>query len=223
MVLRGPERAQANSNDAVRAIDALVKKNPELLAKTAASKALFFTHTKKTGVVVALELGDGFITKQYSPGRWSAPLFYRIKGGSVGFTVGRTDNLGLISIGTEEGLYDFIDGARINAGASAAYHTGGTLEGQAAGQRVGAASREISDNTEMISVQDILFVWGDSIGYSADASLKGVQYSIDKEFNAAIYGGFDITPEQILSGSIASPPQLQNFFSRLATALNTGH
>lgn len=61
-------------------------------SKTAArwAQGVFFMHTTKLGLGLGLKWGSGWLLMRTAldPPRWSAPVLYHVKEGSIGFTAG---------------------------------------------------------------------------------------------------------------------------------------
>lgn len=162
-----------------------------------AARGLFFYHTRKVGLVVGAKWGNGFlITRVGGPGetpvRWSAPVFYRVHEGSIGFTAGGGFSHTLIALGTQSAIDAFKKGkAVLGDDFSLALLTG-------------------TDDSEESNVFDKGWkesvAWSSSGGLLLDTSLTGGRITVDTEHNELLYG-VGVTASQIVdAASTVEPP-----------------
>lgn len=151
-------------------------------------------------VGVGGEYGRGVVTCQAN-GKWSAPAFFTISGGSIGIQLGaeRTD-LVLLAL-NEAGMNKFL-GDRFELGASA---------GIVAGQK-GAAGSEETWKKDIVS-------YAYSKGAFVGLDLNGAVVRPDKDAMASLYGP-GTTSQQALNKRVPVPQEAQPFVAEAERAEN---
>jgi len=148
----------------------------------------------KGAFFVGAQYGQGVVTCRTGHG-WSAPVFIRMAGGSIGFQWGgQATDLILIAV-NDRGMQDLLkDKFKIGGDASAAAGPVG---------RDAQASTDISMRAEMLT-------WSRSRGIFAGIDLNGATVSQNAGDTDELYGGphhFDA----ILRGDVPPPPQADGF------------
>ncbi len=148
----------------------------------------------KGAFVVGAEYGQGVVTCRTDHG-WSAPVFIRLAGGSVGFQIGGQGTDLVLVATNDKGFQDLLhDKFKIGADASAAAGPVG---------RDAQASTDISMRAEMLT-------WSRSRGIFAGIDLNGATVSQNAGDTDELYGEphhFDA----ILRGEVPPPPQAEGF------------
>jgi lipid-binding SYLF domain-containing protein len=144
--------------------------------------------------------GKGLASQRREDGRWTAPAFMQITGGSFGLQLGvqATD---LVLVFTDEnGMKPMLKGkVQIGADVSAA---------------AGPIGRKAAVGTDVL-LKTAIFTYSRSKGLFAGVSLDGSAITIDEEANRAVYGK-DVTGEDILvRGTIHSNAIVEPFMAAL--------
>ena len=118
--------------------------------------------------------GKGLVTHRASNGKWSAPSFIEIGGGSVGFQIGveRTDVVLVFT--NDEGFRSMLDG-KVKLGAEASI-------------AAGPVGRKGEVGTDVM-LKSAILSYSRSKGLFAGVSLDGAAIMIDDSGNAKAYGG----------------------------------
>lgn len=148
----------------------------------------------KGAFIVGAEYGQGVVTCRTGAG-WSAPVFIRMAGGSVGFQIGgQGTDLVLVAI-NDKGFQDLLkDKFKIGGDASAA---------------AGPVGRDAQAATDL-SMRAELLTWSRSRGVFAGIDLNGVSVSQNRADTDEMYGG-EHTFDQILHGSAMTPAAARPF------------
>jgi SH3 domain-containing YSC84-like protein 1 len=150
----------------------------------------------KGAFIVGAEYGQGVVTCRTN-GRWSAPVFIRLAGGSFGFQIGgQGTDLVLVAL-NDKGFQDLLkDKFKIGGDASAA---------------AGPVGRDAQAATDL-SMRAELLTWSRSRGVFAGIDLNGVSVSQNRGDTDELYGT-QYTFNQILHG-VAAPPAATRPFLR---------
>jgi len=153
----------------------------------------------KGAFILGAEYGQGVVTCRTGTG-WSAPVFIRLAGGSVGFQLGgQGTDLILVAV-NDKGFQDLLhDQFKIGGDASAA---------------AGPVGRDAQAATDL-SMRAELLTWSRSRGVFAGIDLNGISVSQNREDTDEIYGGTH-TFNQILHGSVAPPAAAEPFLRAMA-------
>lgn len=143
----------------------------------------------KGAFIFGAEYGQGVVTCRTHRGRWSAPVFIRMAGGSFGFQAGgQGTDLVLVAV-NQKGFQDLLhDKFKIGADAAAA---------------AGPVGRDAQASTDL-EMRAELLTWSRSRGVFAGIDLNGVGVSQNKADTDTFYGGphpFNV----ILSGQVPPP------------------
>ncbi len=153
----------------------------------------------KGAFIVGAEYGQGVVTCRTSSG-WSAPVFIRLAGGSVGFQAGgQGTDLVLVAV-NHKGFQDLLrDKFKIGGDAAAA---------------AGPIGRDAQASTDL-SMHAELLTWSRSRGAFAGIDLNGISISQNKDDTDQFYGGSH-TFEQILHGSVPPPQPAKPFLHEVS-------
>lgn len=148
----------------------------------------------KAGLGVGGEHGTGVVSCRTSNG-WSAPAFISITGGSVGLQAGGEQSQ-IVLLMNKEGQQQLMSGNfRLTGDLAAAGPTG-----QGYNASAGWSAPVLS--------------YSRSNGAYAGASIQGSKISIDKDAMHNVYGSNE-TEQNVLNGSVQTPPQAQLFTNAL--------
>ena len=189
-----PSRAQDASRHSKQAADAFNsimrvrdKAIPKELLEDAEAVAVF-PGVLKAAFIVGGRKGQGVISRR-TPQGWSAPVFYNMSGGSVGFQAGGSKTDYVLLIMNEDGLKGLLEDK---------FEIGGE-----AGVAAGPVGRTIAASTTPTLDAGILS-YSRSKGVFAGASIKGVAITPDNDLNRAYYGR---TAREVLTSG-QRPPTL---------------
>jgi lipid-binding SYLF domain-containing protein/peptidoglycan hydrolase-like protein with peptidoglycan-binding domain len=144
--------------------------------------------------------GKGVVAQRAENGRWSAPAFVEIGGGSFGAQIGVTST-DLVLVFTDRNALNVLDGGKdLKLGVDA---------GVAAGP-VGR-SAEAGVNAKLDTA---IYSYSRSKGLFAGVALDGAVLSIDKDTNAKVYGS-SLAAKEILSGTVGINSTVQPFMDAL--------
>ena len=155
---------------------------------------------KKAAFIVGASYGQGVATC-HKNGKWSAPVFIRLAGGSVGFQIGgQATDLVLVAV-NEKGLEDLLHSQfKIGADAAAA---------------AGPVGRNAAASTDILLKAELL-TYSRSKGLFAGIDLNGANVSQNTDDTNAFYGG-DAKPfREILSGNVPVPAGAKTFVSTVS-------
>jgi lipid-binding SYLF domain-containing protein len=153
--------------DVMRVPDKAIPQN--LLDK--AEAIAVFPGVLKAAFVVGGEGGKGVVSKR-TPNGWSAPVFFRAAGGSVGLQIGVSSTDLVLLFMNDEGLSQLLkDKVELGAEAMAA---------------AGPVGRQASAGTDVLMKAEILS-YSRSRGLFAGIDLKGVVIKPDDDLNMAVY------------------------------------
>jgi len=137
----------------------------------------------KAGVVVGVSYGSGVVLRRdQTSGRWSKPVFFRIRGGSVGLQAGAQSTDLILLIMSEEGFERLLE-EKLTLGADLSV-------------AAGPVGREASAETSIRFDAGILS-YSRAKGLFAGFSLKGAALEPDKEANE-VYHGKDVSVQDVL-------------------------
>lgn len=156
-----------------------------------AAAVAIFPDVIKAGFVIGGKYGRGVIIK-HDPGanRWSAPAFYSIGAGSVGWQIGAEST-------------DLVLVIRHQRGVESLLHNEFTLGGDAS-VAAGPVGRNAEAATDVALKSEVL-AYSRSRGLFAGISLEGAKINPLDDYNKAYYGR-KLTSRQILLDGKASPP-----------------
>lgn len=146
---------------------------PASLLKSAKAIAIF-PSMLKAGFVVAAQYGNGVVlVKDEATGKWSAPAFYRMSGGSVGFQIGGQASDAVLVITNERGVRGFLEN-KFTLGADASVSAG-------------PVGRDAEGKTDW-QMKSSVYSYSRSRGLFAGVALDGMVINEDKDANTSYYG-----------------------------------
>jgi lipid-binding SYLF domain-containing protein len=154
---------------------------------------------KRAGFIVGAKYGKGILTCRTATG-WSAPEVIRIEGGSVGFQIGAGETDLVFVVMNETGKHHLMEDK---------FTVGGDASAMA-----GPVGRSAQAQTDAMMHAEILS-YSRARGVFAGISLDGSTLRPDKEDNHDLYGR-DVTPREILSGSVPPPAGTDELFAELS-------
>jgi lipid-binding SYLF domain-containing protein len=154
---------------------------------------------KRAGFIVGAKYGKGELVCRTATG-WSAPEIIIVEGGSVGFQIGAGETDLVFVVNNKTGEQHLMqDKFTIGGDASA---------------MAGPVGRSAEAQTDAMMHAEILS-YSRARGLFAGISLEGATLRPDKEGNHELYGR-DVTPREILSGTIPPPPGSSDLIGELA-------
>ena len=163
---------------------------PRDLLRQAAAVAIF-PGVIKAGFVIGGKYGRGVILRHdAASNRWSAPAFYSIGAGSVGWQIGAEST-------------DLILVIRHQRGVDSLLRHEFTLGGDAS-VAAGPVGRRAEASTDVALKSEVL-AYSRSRGLFAGISLEGAKINVLGDYNRAYYGR-SLTARQILLGHAVAPP-----------------
>jgi SH3 domain-containing YSC84-like protein 1 len=199
------ERLQ-NSYDVMKAILETPDKGipRDLLNK--AECVVVFPSVKKAAFVVGGSYGRGVMTCRSGAnfrGRWSAPGFFALEGGSFGLQIGGEATDFVLLIMNEQGAKSVMT-SKVKLGGDASV-------------AAGPVGRATSAETDIVMKAEILS-WSRNRGVFAGISLAGSTLRSDNDANKNLYGK-DLNAKQIiLQGEVKTPPAGRPLISLLDKA-----
>ena len=168
---------------------------------------------KKAACVGGFAKGHGILvvrlpTENDTLIRWSAPVFLKVKYGSIGFSFGNAKST------------TFAVGMSSNALNS--------LVQTSKGHSIGGIDFNFGCGTSIVERADVIASNGAAnlntlgvtklSGVMLDLSFARGSLSVDREQHAGLYG--DVTPLQVLSGAVEAPPEMQPLYSELSLMIH---
>src|SRR5215831_6495128 len=154
---------------------------PDELMERAQAVAVF-PHVIKGAFGIGGEYGKGLVSERRADGRWSAPSFVKIGGGSFGLQLGVQSTDLVLVFTSREGFKALLDG-KVKLGADAAVAAG----------PVGRKAQVATD----VLLKSPVFAYSRSKGLFAGISLDGSVVTIDDSADRKAYGK-DLTAQDIL-------------------------
>ncbi len=155
---------------------------------------------KKAAFVVGGSYGQGVVTCKTHSGRWSAPAFVQMAGGSFGFQIGgQATDLVLIAV-NQRGMQDLLK-SKFKIGGDAAASAGPV------GRNAAAATN--------LTLKSELLTYSRSQGLFAGIDLNGTVVNQNTE-DTRTYYGHDIPFSTILEGNVPTPPSARPFVRTIA-------
>ncbi len=155
---------------------------------------------KKAAFVIGGDYGQGVVTCKTANGKWSAPAFIQMAGGSFGFQIGgQATDLVLIAV-NQRGFQDLLK-SKFKIGGDAAASAGPV------GRNAAAATN--------ITLKAELLTYSRSQGLFAGIDLNGTVVNQNTEDTRTFYG-HDVPFATILKGEVATPPSARPFVRTVA-------
>ncbi|MES9868471.1 MAG: lipid-binding SYLF domain-containing protein [Sedimenticola sp.] len=149
----------------------------------------------KVGLVIGGRYGKGVVTVRKEDGRWSAPLFLTVTGGSVGWQLGAQSTDVVLVFKSRKSVDSLVDG-KFTLGADAAI-------------AAGPVGRQAAAATD-VQLQSEIFSYSRSRGLFVGIALDGASLEIQQMDNARYYKQPEITAQQIIDGMAATRPESAN-------------
>ena len=156
----------------------------------------------KGAFVIGAEGGKGVVTCRTEGGKWSAPAFFNISGGSFGFQIG-VEGVDLVLI-----IQNYKGMQRLM---SSKFELGGD-----ASVAAGPVGRHAEADTDWKMNAEIL-TYSRARGAFAGVALDGAVIVHDDSSTRAIYG-YQVPTRRILQGRIEPPPAAYPFLSAVSMA-----
>lgn len=153
----------------------------------------------KIGIGIAGRHGAGVLSVRGDDGQWSAPVFIKLSGGSIGWQAGLQSSDLVLVFTNERGVRNITSG-KFTLGADASIAAGPV-------GRHGSAATDGRFSAEVYS-------YSRARGLFAGVSVEGARLRIDDDANAAYYVEPAISAEQILNGEIRTMPDGAIAFTR---------
>ena len=188
--------ARRHSEDAAAVFNEIMGASDNAIPKELVDKAqaiAVFPGVLKAAFIVGGRGGKGVVSRRTNGG-WSAPAFFNLKGGSVGFQIGADKTDYVLLIMNEKGLNKLLEDK---------VELGGDL-----GVAAGPVGREVSAATDVQLGAEIL-TYSRSRGAFAGASLKGTVITPDNDLNRAFYG---INAGEVLNGGVNGTPSMVGIY-----------
>jgi lipid-binding SYLF domain-containing protein len=177
------ERAMNATNVLTEVMQIPDKGIPDELMEHAVAVAVI-PHMVKGALGLGGTYGKGLVSHRGTDGRWSAPSFIEIGGGSVGLQLGVQATDVILVFTSNDGFKGLLDG-KVKLGADAAVAAG----------PVGRKGEVATD----VLLKSPVFSYSRSKGLFAGISLEGAVVSIDDSANKKVYGKA-VTGKDILLG-----------------------
>jgi len=162
-----------------------------------------FPSVKKAAFIVGGSYGRGVMTCRSGAnfrGRWSAPAFFALEGGSFGLQIGGQATDFVLLVMNEKGAKSVMT-SKVKLGGDASVAAGPV-------GRAASAETDVVMNAEILS-------WSRNKGVFAGISLEGSTLRSDDDANKNLYGK-DINAQQIiLHGAVKTPPSGSGLISLL--------
>lgn len=154
----------------------------------------------KGGFVFGAQHGKGVATCRLAPGRWSAPAFFTISGGSWGAQIGAEGVDLVMMIMNEQGMKNLL---------SSKFEIGGQASAAA-----GPVGRHAAAGTDW-KLETQVLTYSRSKGAFAGITLNGSRIVQDDDSMKAIYGE-GATQQAALTGKLKTPAVAKSFIATVA-------
>jgi lipid-binding SYLF domain-containing protein len=170
---------------------------PEIVLRNA--KGVAVIRVLKGAFGVSGRIGEGVVIARLPAGGWSGPSAIATGGGGFGFQVGGQVTEFIIILNSESAVRAFARGGNVEFGGALSVAAGPVGRAAEAGVLPVAA----------------VYTYSRSQGLFAGASLEGTLLVAQPGKNAKYYRE-QVTPEQILSGSVVPPPDARELAAALS-------
>jgi lipid-binding SYLF domain-containing protein len=144
-------------------------------------------HMVKGAFIVGGDYGKGVVSRRMANGRWSAPAFIKIGGGSFGFQLG-AEATDLVLIFTNKDGIDGLIKGKVKLGADASV-------------AAGPVGRNAQVGTDVL-LNSAVLAYSRAKGLFAGIALDGAVVSVDDSANRKVYG-HELTADDILNSGRA--------------------
>lgn len=171
--------------EVVKAIKAIPEQGvPPMLLKDAQAIAII-PGVIKVGFVLGGRYGTGVVTVRDEKGNWSAPVFIKIAGGSLGWQIGAESTDLILVFKTKKSAEGIFHG-RFTLGADASVAAG----------PVGRSAEGATD----LELKAEIYSYSRSRGLFAGIALNGAAIMVDDDANASYYGNKYLGPRSVVTG-----------------------
>ncbi|MHC1724523.1 MAG: lipid-binding SYLF domain-containing protein [Syntrophobacteraceae bacterium] len=153
----------------------------------------------KAGFIGGIRFGTGVLSVNRG-GRWSAPVFISMGGGSFGLQIGAQSTDIILIFKTARGIDKIRDG-KFTLGADASV-------------AAGPVGRHAEAGTD-IQLRAEIYSYSRSRGLFGGVAIEGAALSVDNDKNAAFYGK-PVTADQIFAGKVKEPKAAATYRKSLA-------
>jgi len=165
-------------------------------------------HMIKGAFGIGGRFGKGLVAERTNGGRWSAPAFIEIGGGSFGAQLG-VESTDLVLVFTDRKALDLLEGGRdLKLGADASVAAGPI-----------GRSGEAGVNANLGSA---IYAYSRAKGLFAGVALDGAVLNMDKSMNQKVYGS-SVDAKQILAGMAPANASVQPFMMALDKVVPRKH
>lgn len=174
---------------------------PSSLLKSAKAIAIF-PNMVKAGFVVAGQYGNGVVlVRDEKTGKWSAPAFYRMSGGSVGFQIGGQASDAVLVITNERGVRGFLEN-KFTLGVDASV-------------AAGPVGRDAEGKTDW-QMKSSVYSYSRSRGLFAGVALDGMAINEDRDANTSYYGAGNTADSILVKRSVQPSDKGKDLVDTLA-------
>ncbi len=201
------ERAQKAADVLQDLTAASDKRIPNEILERAEAIAVI-PHMIKGAFGIGGRFGKGLVAERTDAGRWSAPAFIEIGGGSFGAQLG-VEATDLVLVFTDRKALDLLEGGRdLKLGADASIAAGPI-----------GRSGEAGVNANLKSA---IYAYSRAKGLFAGIALDGAVLNMDKSMNQKVYGS-SVDSKQILAGLAPANASVQPFMTALDRVVPRKH
>jgi lipid-binding SYLF domain-containing protein/peptidoglycan hydrolase-like protein with peptidoglycan-binding domain len=156
-------------------------------------------HMVKGAFGIGGRYGKGVVSQRMASGRWSAPAFIEIGGGSFGAQIG-VEATDLVLVFTDRKALDTLEnGKDLKLGVDAGIAAGPLGRGG-----------ELGTNAKL---ESSIYAYSRSKGLFAGVALDGAVLNMNKDMNTKVYGAADA--KQVLDGKVAANAEVRPFVDEL--------
>jgi lipid-binding SYLF domain-containing protein len=177
---------------------------PPWLLKKAKAVAIF-PGMLKAGFVVGANLGWGVVTARMPDGGWSAPAFFTMGGGSLGFQIGAQSIDLILVMPTDKGVKGLLEN-RVKFGTNLAV-------------TAGPVGRQAEASLSDASLTADVYSYSRTKGLFAGVSLEGMGLNFDDQTTKNYYGQLYPVGD-ILSGKVKAPDNALRLLAALRKYTN---
>jgi lipid-binding SYLF domain-containing protein len=159
-------------------------------------------HVIKGAFVYGARFGSGVMSCRNAAGKWSAPCFLDLTGGSVGFQIGAETSDLVLFFMSEHGARSLLTSSKVELGGQVSVAAGPF-------GRSGEASTDLKFDAE-------IYTYAKSKGLFAGLSIAGARLAPDEKANEKYYGR-PVSAKQLLfeQNSPKVPPEAETFRNTL--------
>lgn len=184
------------------------------------AEAVQFVFSTKVGVVAAVEHGWGFSMKKLGTNpdgtaQWSAPAFTTFMLASAGAQIGGQESSSLACLNTQKAVAELLEKGFVPFVGESMNLTLFAIPALTDGSLISGV------NFNLIPTDLDVMTFSFSKGLMVDWSLAGGGVRYDAKKNAEVYGK-EVTPAEVLSGSVPVPPEFDPVVQKLNQLLVGG-